>query len=318
MSNPPSNSPYVGRFAPSPTGPLHFGSVVAALASFLDARHQGGRWLVRMEDVDETRCNPTWADTILRQLEALHLDWDGAVMVQSQRKDAYEAALDSLRSAGHLYGCDCSRREIGDSALQGIDGPVYPGTCKGKGKAGPGLAWRVQVDQVPIEFVDAIQGSQCQQLARDIGDFVLKRRDGLHAYQLAVVVDDHDQGVSHIVRGADLLASTPRQIHLQRLLGFKPCEYSHLPVAVNEAGQKLSKQTLAPAVEPEAGVAILNQCLAFLGQPVWPVGTPVELLRLAVPAWNSAAIPRTVHQSAPTRLSASSPVRQSVSAFRRV
>ncbi|MBL8515707.1 MAG: tRNA glutamyl-Q(34) synthetase GluQRS [Betaproteobacteria bacterium] len=294
-------SDYIGRFAPSPTGPLHVGSVIAALASFLDARHHRGRWRVRMEDVDETRCDPAWADAILRQLDALQLTWDGAVMVQSQRKAAYEDALAQLRAAGHVFGCDCSRREIADSALPGLDRPVYPGTCRQSGKSGPGLAWRLKagkLDDPPINFDDAIQGRQSQWLARDVGDFVLKRRDGLFAYQLAVVVDDHDQRITHVMRGADLLDSTPRQIHLQRLLGFAPCEYSHLPVAVNEAGQKLSKQTLAPAIDAADGVALLNRCLAFLGQPIWPAASAAELLALAIPAWDRAAIPKAASQPA--------------------
>lgn len=282
---------YVGRFAPSPTGPLHFGSVVAALASYLDARHAKGRWLVRMEDVDETRASPGAADTILSQLDALGLHWDGAVVVQSRRKDLYEAALNRLLRAGHVYGCNCSRREVGDSQVTGVDGPVYQGTCRDLKRSGPGLAWRVRTDHHDISFRDAIQGPYSQNLALEVGDFILKRRDGLHAYQLAVVVDDSEQGVTHIVRGADLLASTPRQMHLQQLLSAAACEYSHVPVAVNLRGQKLSKQNLAPSIDPERGVGLLNDCLRFLGQPVWPAGTPEELLSLAIPAWNQSSIP---------------------------
>lgn len=284
--------PYVGRFAPSPTGPLHFGSIVAALASFLDARHHGGRWLVRMEDVDETRCQPRWADTILRQLEGLGLQWDGEVMIQSRRKEAYEQALAELRAAGQVYACRCSRREVADVAVQGIDGPVYPGTCRTLDWSGNDLAWRVRTEDGPLSFTDAIQGPCSQNLAREVGDFILKRRDGLFAYQLAVVVDDHEQGITAIVRGADLLVSTPRQLHLQRLLGYARCEYAHVPVAVNAAGQKLSKQTLAPAIDAAQGIAVLNAGLQFLGQPLVAAATPHDVLEQAALAWDTCRIRR--------------------------
>ncbi len=295
---------YVGRFAPSPTGPLHFGSVVAALASYLDARHANGRWLVRMEDVDETRSRPGAADTILSQLDRLSLHWDGDVVVQSRRKDLYEAALSQLHAAEQIYGCNCSRREVADSDVTGVDGPVYQGTCRDLKRSGPGLAWRVRTDDRDISFHDAIQGFRSQNLAREVGDFVLKRRDGLHAYQLAVVVDDSAQGITHIVRGADLLASTPRQIHLQQRLAAATCEYSHVPVAVNQDGQKLSKQTLAPSIDPSRGVDLLNDCLRFLGQPVWPASDPKELLSLAIPAWNQQTVPAVQSLVAKTAWSA--------------
>jgi len=290
---------YVGRFAPSPTGPLHFGSLVAALASWLDARHNHGRWLVRIEDVDSTRCRAEWADTILRQLEALHLHWDGEVLIQSRRTARYEEALSNLKARGQLYACTCSRREIADSATAGIDGPIYPGTCRLKLVQPADAAIRVHVPAGELAFQDGIQGQVSQELARDIGDFVLKRRDGLIAYQLAVVVDDADQGVTNVVRGADLLDSTPRQIHLQRLLGFPACEYSHVPVAVNSAGQKLSKQTLAAAINPAEGAALLNQALGFLGQPIQPTSNPSDLLARAAIDWQSARIPRTRLNPAP-------------------
>lgn len=290
---------YVGRFAPSPTGPLHFGSLVAALASWLDARHHGGRWLVRIEDVDTTRCRAEWTDTILNQLKALHLDWDGEVLIQSQRTIRYEEALSRLKNPGQLYACTCSRREIADSATAGIDGPVYPGTCRLKQAQQEDAAIRVRVPAGEIAFLDGIQGKVSQDLARDIGDFVLKRRDGLIAYQLAVVVDDADQGVTHVVRGADLLDSTPRQIYLQHLLGFPTCEYSHVPLAVNSAEQKLSKQTLAAAINPAEGADLLNQALTFLGQPAQPTTDPADLLTRAAAAWQPARIPRTRLNPAP-------------------
>ena len=335
----PSLPQYRGRFAPSPTGPLHFGSLAAAVGSYLDAKHHHGIWLVRMEDLDTPRCVPGAADDILHTLEAFGLHWDDevgralpavektmsgkarpTVMHQSQRTDAYEQALQRLHALRAIYQCACTRREIADSALQGIDGQIYPGTCRNGIPAGrEGRAWRVRTDRLPtvrpelvegqggfdklspngiIEFVDALQGGhpdtvrvsgECgrgvpaaapangcfavtcrsritQHLESDIGDFVVKRADGLFAYQLAVVVDDAFQGITHVVRGADLLHSTPRQIYLQRLLGFATPAYMHLPIAVNAQGEKLSKQTLAPAIAADDAVATLISVLEFLQQ----------------------------------------------------
>lgn len=262
-----SDSIYRGRFAPSPTGPLHFGSIAAAVGSYLDARKHNGTWLVRMEDLDVPRCVPGAADDILRVLEAFSLYWDGEIIYQSQRSAAYEEALLELQSIGVVYPCCCTRREIADSALHGIDGPVYPGTCRnGIPEGREGRAWRVRTDDHAIEFDDALQGLQSQCLESEIGDFVVKRADGLFAYQLAVVVDDAFQGITHVVRGADLLLSTPRQTYLQRLLGFPTPAYMHLPIAVNAQGEKLSKQTLAPAVTADDAVATLVAVLEFLRQ----------------------------------------------------
>jgi glutamyl-Q tRNA(Asp) synthetase len=275
---------YIGRFAPSPTGPLHFGSLVAALASWLDARAAGGRWLVRMEDLDGPRVQPGAADEILRALERLALGWDGEVIYQSRRTARYEETLRELRP--HAYWCGCTRREIADSALGlASDGAqIYPGTCRGGLPAGKTpRALRVRVDDSSIAFVDRVQGRREQVLGRDVGDFVLYRADGQFAYQLAVVVDDADQHVTHVVRGADLLGSTARQIFLQRLLGYATPHYLHVPVALTEAGEKLSKQTGAQALdlsEPEREIA---RALAFLGQH----GDLGEALR----AWNPALIP---------------------------
>ncbi len=257
---------YRGRFAPSPTGPLHFGSLIAAVGSYLEANTQNGEWLVRMEDLDPPREMPGAADGILKTLESYGFEWDGEVLYQSRRGDAYEAALDQLRSSGQLYPCACTRKEIADSAVQGIEGPVYPGTCRAGLHGRAPRAWRVRTSMDEIEFDDAIQGHQQQVLERDIGDFVLKRADGFYAYQLAVVVDDAAQGITHIVRGADLLDSTPRQIWLQRLLGLPTPHYAHLPVAVNEHGEKLSKQTLATALDASRPAPALWQALDFLGQ----------------------------------------------------
>ncbi|MEW6131552.1 MAG: tRNA glutamyl-Q(34) synthetase GluQRS [Pseudomonadota bacterium] len=261
-----SRPTYTGRFAPSPTGPLHFGSLIAAVGSHLDARAHGGRWLLRMEDLDEPRCRQAHADEILRVLEDYGFEWDGEVAYQSRRKEIYQAALDRLVEAGHAYPCACSRSEIADSSIIGIEGPVYPGTCRNGLHGRTPRAWRVRVDSQPVCFEDRLQGGHCQNLEADIGDFVIRRADGFFAYQLAVVVDDHDQGVTHVVRGADLLASTPRQIHLQRLLGYATPAYLHLPVAVNEAGRKLSKQTLAAPLKTDRAGPSLLAALRFLGQ----------------------------------------------------
>jgi glutamyl-Q tRNA(Asp) synthetase len=278
---------YVGRFAPSPTGPLHFGSLVAALASWLDCRRASGRWLVRIEDLDAPRVVPGAADTILRQLEACGLHWDAEVIYQSSRTSAYEKAIRKL--ALHTYACGCTRKELEDSALA-IDGArIYPGTCRRglrDGKAPRALRLRTRAE--PIRFEDRVQGPCAQSVERDIGDFVLRRADGLIAYQLAVVVDDAAQGVTDVVRGADLLDSTARQIYLQELLGVSRPRYLHLPVAVNAAGEKLSKQTGAPPAEPSD----LDPALRFLGFTP-PAGMPPrELLDWASEAWDVSRIPR--------------------------
>jgi glutamyl-Q tRNA(Asp) synthetase len=258
---------YRGRFAPSPTGPLHFGSLVAAVGSYLDAKHRHGTWLVRMEDLDTPRCVAGAADDILRTLDIFGLKSDEPVMFQSRRTSAYEAALQHLKESGAVYPCCCTRKEIADSALHGIEGPVYPGTCRsGIPHGRDARAWRVKTDDLAIDLDDELQGHLSQSLETEIGDFVVKRADGLFAYQLAVVVDDAIQGITHVVRGADLLNSTPRQIHLQRLLGSDTPAYMHLPVAVNEAGEKLSKQTLAAPVDVSQPVATLVRVLDFLKQ----------------------------------------------------
>ncbi|TXF13030.1 tRNA glutamyl-Q(34) synthetase GluQRS [Pelomicrobium methylotrophicum] len=258
---------YRGRFAPSPTGPLHFGSLVAAVGSYLEAKTRGGEWRVRMEDLDRPRVAPGAAEAILRALEAFGFEWDAEVVYQSRRQDAYHAALHLLEARGALYACACSRREIADSALRGIEGPVYPGTCRrGVARSRRPRALRVRTHPEPVAFDDAIQGFVEQRLERDVGDFVVYRADHSYAYQLAVVVDDALQGITDVVRGADLLASTPRQIHLQRLLGLPTPRYAHLPVAVNAAGEKLSKQTRAAPVDATRGPALLVAALAFLGQ----------------------------------------------------
>lgn len=264
---------YRGRFAPSPTGPLHFGSLVAAVGSYLDARAQGGRWLLRIEDLDAPRVVPGAADDILHTLERLGMQWDETLMVQSARGGAYAAALEHLRARGVLYPCGCTRREIADSALRGAphgtEGFVYPGTCRhGLPPGRDPRATRVLTPGAKLSFDDAIQGVITQDIERDIGDFVVSRADGMFAYQLAVVVDDAAQGITDIVRGADLLDSTPRQIYLQQLLGLPTSRYAHLPVAVNERGEKLSKQTLARAIDLRQPALEIVRALRFLGQAV--------------------------------------------------
>lgn len=282
-----SSASYVGRFAPSPTGPLHLGSLVAALASWLDAHAAGGRWLLRMEDLDRPRCDQASADTILRQLEAYGLIWEGAVLYQSQRDDAYTAALDALKARGAVFACTCTRRQLALARRNAAGEPVYPGTCRlhPESPGGP-HAWRVRVANVSVRFEDRVHGVLQQDLAHEVGDFVVRRADGLFAYQLAVVVDDAFQGITHVVRGADLLWNTPRQIHLQRLLGLPTPAYAHVPLVTNAFGQKLSKQTLAPALPGRGRRAVLAQALAALGHP-----PPAELLGAppaALLGWASA------------------------------
>ncbi len=296
-------SNYRGRFAPSPTGPLHFGSLVAAVASYLEAKSHRGEWLVRIEDLDTPRVVPGAADEILRTLAACGMQWDGAIVHQSKRADAYHAELHRLRALHLVYPCACSRREIADSALSGIEGPVYPGTCRNGLAPGKAVrAYRIDTRGALISFDDAVQGPVQQNLESDIGDFVLLRADHVYAYQLAVVVDDAEQGITDIVRGADLLDSTPRQIYLQRLLKFSTPRYCHVPVAVNADGEKLSKQTLATPIDPAQPVEALAAVLRFLGQH--PPDTLAqanvnELWAWAIANWRLERVPRTRSASMP-------------------
>jgi glutamyl-Q tRNA(Asp) synthetase len=275
-----------GRFAPSPTGPLHFGSVVAALGSFLEARSRAGRWLVRIDDLDPPREEAGASAAILAMLEALELNWDGEVLYQSTRGDAYAAALERLVREGAVFPCQCTRREV--------DGGPYPGTCRGGLPPGvTGRALRVRVDDSAIVFDDAVQGPVVQHLESACGDFVVRRADGFVAYHLACAVDDAWQGVNEVVRGADLIDSTPRQIHLQRLLGLPQPRYAHLPVVVDRHGAKLSKQQGALPVRPKDAASALYQALRFLGlePPHDTVHGPVrELLAWACERWDLAAV----------------------------
>lgn len=293
---PAPSAPYRGRFAPSPTGPLHFGSLVAALGSYLDARAQGGEWLLRIEDVDAPRTVPGAEASILNTLEALGFTWDGPVVRQSERLDVYHGALVRLQAEGLVYPCACTRSEIAARTSEAsVDGGLlYPGTCRAGLPAGVAArAWRLRVPDREFAFVDRVQGAHRQNLEREVGDFVLLRADGQYAYQLAVVVDDALQGVNAVVRGVDLLDSTPRQMWLQECLGVPTPTYAHLPVAVNAVGEKLSKQTRAPAVDPRQGSRVLAEVMRFLGFDV-PAGlrqAPLpEFWVWAQAAWSMANV----------------------------
>ncbi len=288
---------YVGRFAPSPTGPLHFGSLVAAVASYCDAKVNHGKWLLRIEDLDKPREIAGAADTILRQLEAFGFEWDGEIIYQSQRHAFYTEAFQQLNAQHLLYPCTCTRKEITDSSQQwGIEGVIYPKTCLTHAlKPLAPSAWRIKTNATPIQFEDAIQGTLSQQLNEAVGDFILKRADGLFAYQLAVVVDDAAQGITHIVRGADLLASTPRQIYLQQLLQLNTPHYAHVPLACNAAGEKLSKQTLAKSIDASQANQRLLEALSFLGQhppDELKNATMADLWHWAMTYWQLENVPK--------------------------
>lgn len=291
---------YVGRFAPSPTGPLHFGSLVAAAGSFLRARSQGGLWHVRMEDIDPPREVPGATDLILRALESFGLEWDGPVLYQSTRLEAYLNALEELRSAGMAYACTCSRKEVAQAS--GRPG-IYPGTCRGRHELPrEAHAVRAAVGDACISFDDVLQGRVSQDLGREVGDFVIRRADGLFAYQLAVVVDDAFQGMTEVVRGADLLDSTARQIHLQHLLGLPTPGYLHLPVAVDATGQKLSKQNHAAPLDLARPLPAIVQALTFLGLSPGPElleGEPASAWMWAVSHFDSARLPRRIAATIP-------------------
>lgn len=299
---------YRGRFAPSPTGPLHFGSLVAAIASYSDARAAGGEWLVRIEDVDVPRTRPGARSSILATLERYGLAWDGDVVSQSPRTATYASALSRLCVQGDVFECACTRRELATAPHSAGGERVYPGTCRDGIPANRSRraqrAWRVRVGDELIGFRDRLQGPQAQDLARDVGDFVVRRADGLYAYQLAVVVDDALQGITHVVRGADLLSSTPRQILLQRLLGFPEPSYLHTPIAINAGGEKLSKQTHAAPL-PDDPLPALLAAWRFLDQPsAQGSAAPscvAEFWAYAIKAWSPARLPPIAMLPAPAR-----------------
>lgn len=295
-------APYVGRFAPSPTGPLHAGSLVAALASWLDARAHGGTWLVRIEDVDAPRCVPGADREILRQLTVLGLVPDEPPLRQSAREAAYAGALEHLRERGLAYPCACSRRDI-ELALAAAghgharhEERVYPGTCRRLGLRGrPARAWRLAVGDeahpVRAAWTDRRLGAQSQDVTHDVGDFVIRRADGLWAYQLAVVVDDAAQGVTHVVRGEDLADNTARQIHLQRCLGVATPSYLHTPLVRDARGEKLSKTSGAPALALDDPSAALGGAAAALGLALPPAGSAADTRAALVGAWRRAFAP---------------------------
>jgi glutamyl-Q tRNA(Asp) synthetase len=290
-----ASTPYRGRFAPSPTGPLHLGSLIAAVGSFADARAHDGSWLVRIEDLDANR-TVAGADTaILATLEAFGLYWDGTVVYQRQRDAHYQQALDRLHALGLSFPCACSRREIAALGRPGLEGPLYPGTCRRGLPAGRSArSLRLRVDHGALCIDDAVHGRVSQDLRAEIGDFVLRRADGFVAYQLAVVVDDADQGITHVVRGADLLASTPRQVFLQRCLSLPQPAYAHLPLVLDDDGRKLSKRLASTPVDPRDPLPALQRAWQLLGQaaPEQPPADVTEFWRFAIPNWTLARVPR--------------------------
>lgn len=285
-----TNHGYVGRFAPSPTGPLHFGSLVAALASYLDAKANGGRWLVRIEDLDPPREVTGSSTLILRQLQALGMDWDDDVLYQSTRLSVYERILQQLENREYCFYCDCSRQRV--SGLEG----VYDGRCRSRGlNSSPGLAIRLKISPKTVRFTDRIQGDYAQNLEHEVGDFILRRRDGLFAYQLAVVADDAAQKITHVVRGYDLLSSTPRQIYLQQRLGLPTPSYAHIPIIVNDLGQKLSKQHFAEPIDLKNVPSLLVSALQFLGMTPPPTligAAPAALMTWGAEHWDIQRVPK--------------------------
>lgn len=292
---------YIGRFAPSPTGPLHFGSLLTAVAGWCDARAASGRWLLRIEDVDEVRTRPGAADGIRYTLEAFGLAWDGDIRVQSLCKDRYYACLEQLRQQGDIYWCTCTRRDL---ALYGQ--AVYPGLCRAHVSPRPDAAIRLKVPApCPVHFHDRVFGRQQEDVARTTGDFVIRRRDGFFAYQLAVVVDDADQGVTHIVRGADLLDNTCRQIVLQQRLGFATPVYAHIPLVVNARGEKLSKQTGALGLDAANPGPVLWLALELLGQQPESAlreAKPEVILQEAVRRWDINNVPAALQLPSDNRV----------------
>jgi glutamyl-Q tRNA(Asp) synthetase len=285
---------YRGRFAPSPTGQLHFGSLVAAVASYADARHHDGAWLVRIDDVDETRSRPGVAKQQITTLAAFGMESDETPVFQSARTERYRSGLQALISADLAYRCTCSRRDIAKHARIGKDGPIYPGTCKARPpNIGAPAAWRFRVEDKSLSFDDRVYRTITQNLGNDVGDFVIFRLDGFCAYQLAVVLDDADQGITHVVRGADLLWSTPRQLALQSALGLKPPRYAHVPLVYGTDGRKLSKTDTSHPVDPQQPLPALLAAWTHLGQAPLQgnLRCVKDFWRLAVAQWATQHIP---------------------------
>lgn len=283
-----SSTPYVGRFAPSPTGPLHFGSLITAVASYCDAKHHGGRWLVRIEDTDIPRIYPNSEQHILQCLDVFAFEYDDKIIFQKDRLDIYEQVLQQLQQLNAIYACQCTRKQLNGST-------IYANTCRDLALDFSNNAIRLKVNQDIIEFDDLLQGHQSSCLLHDLGDFVLKRRDGIISYQLAVVVDDYLQGITHIIRGADLLDNTARQIWLGQILGYPRLQYAHLPLAMNATGQKLSKQNLAQALDVQQAPQLLQQALMALNQQMVDIDTPSRMLAQAVAQWDFNRIPKQLY-----------------------
>ncbi len=285
---------YRGRFAPTPSGPLHLGSLLTALASWLQARRHGGCWLLRIDDLDRERCLPGMDSVILRQLETHALVWDESPRYQSRHLDEYADALERLRRLGGVYACRCTRQQLAVTARPGPDGPVYPGTCRIRALPEPGHALRLRVGDGEIAFVDGWQGEQTRCLDRDVGDFVVLRRDGVPGYQLACAIDEHAQGITEVVRGADLLGSTFQQLVIMDALQLRRPAYRHLPVLAGIDGRKLSKQNRAqPLVSSTAGEN-LWRCLDWLGQSppsALRAAPAAELLRWGLAHWEASRVP---------------------------
>lgn len=289
----PPGPRYLGRFAPSPSGPLHLGSLYTALASYLQAKAQGGEWLLRIDDVDPDRSRPAAADAIRYTLEAYGLLWDRDIVLQSRNVGRYAEALAQLQSQALLYRCTCSRKDLASNS----DSDVYPGTCRHRHVSATGMphALRIKVEAATVGFTDRMQGPYAQDLAAVVGDFVIRRRDGAAAYHLATVLDDHDAGVTEVVRGLDLLPSTPRQIYLQQVLGLSEPAYCHVPVLVDGDGRKLSKSTQATAVDPRQPGPTLYRLLVWLNQHPPPelASEPVEtILHWARARWSPDQLPK--------------------------
>jgi len=287
-----TSSAYIGRFAPTPSGHLHFGSLVAALASYLDARSVGGRWLMRMEDLDPPREEPGAQAAILKALESYGFEWDGKMVLQSDRHDAYAEVLNRLFNHGLAYACTCSRKTL--APYHGI----YPGLCRNAGHDSKDAAIRLRVPELEYHFIDRVQGEFRQHLGREVGDFVIRRRDGLYAYQLAVVLDDAWQGITDIVRGADLLDSTPRQLYLQELLGLPQPRYLHIPLITQPDGNKLGKSYRSPPLTENQATPLLLRALRALGQnpgAELAYATPREVLDWGIAHWDALKIPRALN-----------------------
>lgn len=281
---------YVGRFAPSPTGPLHFGSLITAVASYCDAKANQGQWLVRIEDTDIPRIYPNSESHILNCIDAFEFEPDAEIIFQKNRLDLYEQVLEQLKSIDAIYACECTRKILGSNH-------IYVGTCRDLHLDFANQAIRLKVDDQLICFDDLLQGRQCSNLKNDLGDFVLKRRDGIISYQLAVVVDDYLQGITHVVRGADLLDNTARQIWLGSLLDYPKLNYMHLPLAMNDQGQKLSKQNMAQALDFSKAAELLQSAILTLGQSLVEIDRPCIMLQQAVQQWDVNLIPKGTNLS---------------------